>query len=77
MNNKILNNFKKYGFTANFNGEILKKYKMPQSKYVQLVGVILENHTPYVAQWDNDGVCIYIENFGTAADINEYNLIKI
>lgn len=52
------NNFKDYGFEADFEGEILKEYEN------QFVGMVYQNEGNFGCSWDKKGRCLQPDGFG-------------
>ena len=55
---KPKNNFKDYGFEADFEGEILKEYEN------QFVGMVYQNEANFGCSWDKKGRCLQPNGFG-------------
>ena len=55
---KPKNNFKDYGFEADFKGEILKEYEN------QFVGMVYQNEGFFGCSWDKKGKCLQTKGFG-------------
>ena len=53
-----MNNFKDYGFEADFEGEILKEYEN------QFVGMVYQNEANFGCSWDKKGRCLQPNGFG-------------
>ena len=55
---KPKNNFKDYGFEADFEGEILKEYEN------QFVGMVYQNEGNFGCSWNKKGKCLQTKGFG-------------
>ena len=53
-----MNNFKDYGFEADFEGEILKEYEN------QFVGMVYQNEANFGCSWNKKGRCLQPNGFG-------------